>query len=131
MFEKPIRQAAAGLQESPWPGHRYRRKNIGDALREIRVALLEADVNLNVVKELIEHIREKAVGQQVMTAPFTDRAGDQDRPRRIGGAAGQGIRPRFNFASPAADGHPDGRSTGLGQNHDFGEAGSMAEEGRP
>src|ERR1700760_4160816 len=43
-------------------------ENIGEALREIRVALLEADVNLNVVKELIEHIREKAVGQEVMTA---------------------------------------------------------------
>src|SRR5271155_833520 len=43
-------------------------ENIGDALREIRVALLEADVNLNVVKDLVDHIREKAVGQQVMTA---------------------------------------------------------------
>ena len=43
-------------------------ENIGEALREVRVALLEADVNLNVVKELIEHIREKAIGQQVMTA---------------------------------------------------------------
>ena len=43
-------------------------ENIGEALREIRVALLEADVNLNVVKELIEHIREKALGQEVMTA---------------------------------------------------------------
>lgn len=43
-------------------------ENIQEALREIRVALLEADVNLNVAKELIEHIREKAVGQQVMTA---------------------------------------------------------------
>ncbi len=43
-------------------------ENIQDALLEIRVALLEADVNLNVVKELIEHIREKAVGQEVMTA---------------------------------------------------------------
>src|SRR3984893_7026587 len=43
-------------------------ENIGDALREIRVALLEADVNLNVVKELIEHIREKAAGQEVLTA---------------------------------------------------------------
>ena len=42
--------------------------NINDALREIRLALLEADVNLNVVKELIEHIREKALGQEVMTA---------------------------------------------------------------
>src|SRR5215469_7626657 len=43
-------------------------ENIGDALREIRMALLEADVNLNVVKQLIEHIREKALGQEVMTA---------------------------------------------------------------
>jgi signal recognition particle subunit SRP54 len=43
-------------------------ENIGEALREIRVALLEADVNLNVVKELIEHIRAKALGQEVMTA---------------------------------------------------------------
>ncbi|GGH14918.1 signal recognition particle protein [Silvibacterium dinghuense] len=43
-------------------------ENIQEALREIRVALLEADVNLNVVKELIEHIRAKAVGQEVMTA---------------------------------------------------------------
>uniref|UniRef100_A0A7V5CST5 Signal recognition particle protein n=1 Tax=Acidobacterium capsulatum TaxID=33075 RepID=A0A7V5CST5_9BACT len=43
-------------------------ENIQEALREIRVALLEADVNLNVAKELIEHIRERAVGQQVMTA---------------------------------------------------------------
>ncbi len=43
-------------------------ENIQDALREIRVALLEADVNLNVVKELVEHIREKAIGQEVMTS---------------------------------------------------------------
>ncbi len=43
-------------------------ENIADALREIRVALLEADVNLNVVKELVEHIRAKAIGQEVMTA---------------------------------------------------------------
>jgi signal recognition particle subunit SRP54 len=43
-------------------------ENIGEALREIRVALLEADVNLNVVKDLVEHIRVKAVGQEVMTA---------------------------------------------------------------
>jgi signal recognition particle subunit SRP54 len=43
-------------------------ENIGDALREIRLALLEADVNFKVVKELVEHIREKAQGQEVMTA---------------------------------------------------------------
>jgi len=43
-------------------------ENIDEALREIRLALLEADVNFKVVKELIDHIRDKAVGQEVMTA---------------------------------------------------------------
>jgi signal recognition particle subunit SRP54 len=47
---------------------RLTEENITEALREIRLALLEADVNFKVVKELIEHIREKAVGQEVMTA---------------------------------------------------------------
>ena len=43
-------------------------ENIDEALREIRLALLEADVNFKVVKELIDHIRDKAVGQEVLTA---------------------------------------------------------------
>ena len=43
-------------------------ENIQEALKEIRMALLEADVNFKVVKELIDHIQEKAVGQEVMTA---------------------------------------------------------------
>ncbi len=40
--------------------------NIGDALREVRMALLEADVALPVVKDLIARIKEKAVGQDVI-----------------------------------------------------------------
>src|ERR1700676_2430031 len=43
-------------------------ENMQEALREIRLALLEADVNFKVVKQLIDHIQEKAVGQQVATA---------------------------------------------------------------
>jgi signal recognition particle subunit SRP54 len=43
-------------------------ENIGEALKEIRMALLEADVNFKVVKELVDHIREKAVGQEVLTS---------------------------------------------------------------
>ena len=43
-------------------------KNIQDALREIRMALLEADVNFKVVKQLVERIKEKALGQEVLTA---------------------------------------------------------------
>ncbi|MGA1864659.1 MAG: signal recognition particle protein [bacterium] len=41
-------------------------KNIADALREVRLALLEADVNYLVVKGFIEKIREKAIGEEVL-----------------------------------------------------------------
>jgi signal recognition particle subunit SRP54 len=43
-------------------------ENMESALREIRVALLEADVNFRVVKQLIEAIKEKAMGEEVLTA---------------------------------------------------------------
>ena len=43
-------------------------ENINEALREIRVALLESDVNLDVTRDLIEKIRAKALGSQVATA---------------------------------------------------------------
>ena len=42
--------------------------NIGDALREVRMALLEADVALPVVKDLITAIKEKAVGAEVLSS---------------------------------------------------------------
>jgi len=41
-------------------------KNIQDALKEVRLALLEADVNYKVVKKLIDDIRRRAVGQEVL-----------------------------------------------------------------
>ena len=40
--------------------------NIQDALREVRIALLEADVALGVVKPFIEHVRERAIGKEVI-----------------------------------------------------------------
>ena len=40
--------------------------NIKDTLREVRMALLEADVALPVVKEFVERVRQRAVGQEVM-----------------------------------------------------------------
>jgi signal recognition particle subunit SRP54 len=40
--------------------------NIQEALREVRVALLEADVNFKVVRGFMERVREKAVGQDVL-----------------------------------------------------------------
>src|SRR5436190_7997816 len=43
-------------------------ENMETALREIRVALLEADVNFRVVKQLVENIKQKAMGEEVLTA---------------------------------------------------------------
>ena len=40
-------------------------ENISDAMREIRVALLEADVNYQVVKEFIGNVKEKLLGEEV------------------------------------------------------------------
>jgi len=45
---------------------RLTENNIQDALREVRLALLEADVALPVVKQFIAAVREKAVGQEVL-----------------------------------------------------------------
>lgn len=43
-------------------------ENMESALREIRVALLEADVHFRVVKQLIENVKQKAMGEEVLTA---------------------------------------------------------------
>jgi signal recognition particle subunit SRP54 len=41
-------------------------QNITEALKEVRFALLEADVNFKIVKEFIDRVREKAIGQEVL-----------------------------------------------------------------
>src|SRR5438552_1777187 len=43
-------------------------ENIQETLRELRLALLEADVNFKVVKQFIDQVQAKAVGQKVMSA---------------------------------------------------------------
>ncbi len=43
-------------------------ENMEAALKEIRLALLEADVHFRVVKQMLESIREKAMGQEVLTS---------------------------------------------------------------
>ncbi len=41
-------------------------QDVNDAMREIRLALLEADVNYKVVREFVDSVREKAVGEEVL-----------------------------------------------------------------
>jgi len=43
-------------------------ENIQETMRELRLALLEADVNFKVVKQFIDQVQAKAIGQQVMSA---------------------------------------------------------------
>jgi len=41
-------------------------ENVKDALREVRLVLLEADVNFKVVKDFVEKVRQRAIGSQVL-----------------------------------------------------------------
>ena len=43
-------------------------KNVADAMREVRLALLEADVNYKVAKDFIERTKQRALGQEVLTS---------------------------------------------------------------
>ena len=43
-------------------------KDLDDAMREVRLALLEADVNFRVVKDFVAHVRERAVGAEIHKA---------------------------------------------------------------
>jgi signal recognition particle subunit SRP54 len=71
-------------------------KNIDESLREVRLALLEADVNFKVVKEFIARIKERAIGQEVLNSltpgqqvvkivndELTQLMGGQESPLRI------------------------------------------------
>ena len=54
--------------------------NISDMMREIRLALLEADVNYTVVKEFTSSVKEKALGEEVVSwCSFADRIFQNDK----------------------------------------------------
>lgn len=65
MFQNLTERLNRTLQNITGKGH-LTEDNIKDTLREIRIALLEADVALDVVKSFIDDIRNKAVGQDVL-----------------------------------------------------------------
>lgn len=53
---------------------RLSEENIQHALREVRLSLIEADVALAVIKEFIEQVKQKALGQEVLTSLNPDQA---------------------------------------------------------
>jgi signal recognition particle subunit SRP54 len=78
-------------------------QDVADAMREVRQALLEADVNFRVVKQFVAHVQERAVGaevleslspaQQVISIVYDELV------RMLGGTEGQESgKPRITFA---------------------------------
>jgi len=65
MFENLTERLSGSLRNISGKG-RLTEENIKDTLREVRMALLEADVALPVVKDFVSQIKEKALGQDVM-----------------------------------------------------------------
>jgi signal recognition particle subunit SRP54 len=65
MFQNLTDRLTATIKNLRGQG-RLSEDNIKDTLREVRMALLEADVALPVVKEFTEKVRERAVGQEVV-----------------------------------------------------------------
>ena len=128
MFES-LTQRLSGTIERLRGRGRLTEANIREATREVRIALLEADVALPVVQALIQRIKVRAVGQEVLTLADPRPGADQDRARRADrgdGFAGQRPQPQ----RAGAGGHPDGRPAGRGQDH-HGRQARPAPQGTP
>jgi signal recognition particle subunit SRP54 len=67
MFEKLQERLEATFKKMRGYG-KLTEENIKDSLREVRIALLEADVNYKVAKDFLEKIKEKAMGEGVLTS---------------------------------------------------------------
>src|SRR5215475_6196558 len=67
MFEGIMRGIGDAVKNMRGKG-RITEANVQDGLRQVRTALLEADVNFNVANEFIERVKTLALGQQVLRA---------------------------------------------------------------
>jgi signal recognition particle subunit SRP54 len=71
-------------------------KDVKEAMREVRLALLEADVNFKVVKEFISRVRERAVGQEVLKSLTPGqqviKVVDEELTRLMGGEQSELVR---------------------------------------
>jgi len=97
MFDKLTERLSATVRTLGGQA-RLTESNIQEGLREVRMALLEADVALPVVKELVEHIRERAVGQEVLKS-LTPGQALQDELISIMGEANEALS--LNTTPPA------------------------------
>ncbi len=87
--------------------------NIKDTLREVRMALLEADVALPVVKDFVNSVKERAVGTEVSRSLTPGQAFVKNRPGRTRKPDGRGQR-RFEPERRSSCCRVDGRFAGCG-----------------
>ena len=97
--------------------------NTAEMLREVRLALLEADVALPVVRNFIGKVREKAMGKEVMDSLSPGQAlvgvVQQELASIMGaGSGGKGFPAQFFY--PAAGDYSYGRFARGRQDHDSG-----------
>ncbi|WGS64254.1 signal recognition particle protein [Marinitoga aeolica] len=71
MFDNIQKKLAKAFKSLKGQG-KLSEKNIKDAVRTVKMSLLEADVNYKVVKEFIEKVREKALGKEVLESLTPD-----------------------------------------------------------
>jgi signal recognition particle subunit SRP54 len=94
MFEALGERLAAALKKITGRGV-LRPEDVDAALREVRLALLEADVNFKVVKEFVERVRARLVGAEIspgLTAPQTVVKAVNDELVELLGGNTQGLR---------------------------------------
>ena len=81
-------------------GHgRLTEDNIQDALREVRLVLLEADVNFRVVKDFVAAVRERAVGQEVLKSLTPAQQVIKVVREELGRLMGEGVDNRLDLAA--------------------------------
>src|ERR1700751_2221561 len=94
MFEALAVRLAAALKNISGRGV-LRPEDVDAALREVRLALLEADVNFKVVKEFVERVRARLVGAEIspgLTAPQTVVKAVSDELVELLGGNQEGLR---------------------------------------
>jgi len=100
--------------ESAWKTlrgqHKISESNIQEALREVRRALLEADVNLQVVKGFVEQVRQSALGSEVIMGVNPDQQFIKIVNDELVKVMGEVHVPIAE--APPEEGHFDGGATG-------------------
>ena len=105
-------------------------ESISRAMREVRLALLEADVNFEVVKEFVARVRERALGADVAKSLTPGQQVVKIVQEELTALMGSGDS-QARVRRPAADGDPARRPAGLGQDDRRRQARAAAAQGRP